>query len=401
MAGKTYKQLTQQDADFFLAHGYIVVKEAFSKAQADAFTRDLWVRLGLDPHDPSTWDRERIHMPYHTRVPVAEFAPKAWNAITDLLGGEDRIDASSSAWGDSFIVNLGPPPSTASVFAPSFTAPAPAPPTSPEAPAGPAPETSSHYPDPRELANWHVDGDFFTHFLDSPEQALLVVPLFSPVLPHGGATFIAPDGIPILARYLAAHPEGVLPKSLSFLSSLSPFASSPTPADIPIPIPLNSEPSFYSHIATARDRCTHFVELTGSIGDVVLMHPLMLHSASPNALPHRPPRIITNPPVALKQPFRFARTNAPGDEYSLVELTTLRALGVDPEKGAKGGYEFAITQPRKTVVPARVALQAQMLEEEKRRLDAHRAKLAQPAMPNEPVVGTEAGIGAARPIAVA
>jgi len=38
-----------------------------------------------------------------------------------------------------------------------------------------------------------------------------------------------------------------------------------------------------------------FVELTGDIGDVVLMHPLMLHSASRNNL--RIPRIITNPPV--------------------------------------------------------------------------------------------------------
>ena len=26
-----------------------------------------------------------------------------------LLGGEERIDASTSAWGDSFIVNFGPP----------------------------------------------------------------------------------------------------------------------------------------------------------------------------------------------------------------------------------------------------------------------------------------------------
>ena len=32
---------------------------------------------------------------------------KAWDAITDLLGGEDRVDEELSAWGDSFIVNLG------------------------------------------------------------------------------------------------------------------------------------------------------------------------------------------------------------------------------------------------------------------------------------------------------
>ena len=59
-------------------------------------------------------------------------------------------------------------------------------------------------------------------------------------------------------------------------------------------------------------------------GDVVLLHPLMLHSASKNHL--RVPRVITNPPVALKAPFQFARNDP--DEYSLVELKTLKALGL-------------------------------------------------------------------------
>jgi hypothetical protein len=31
----------------------------------------------------------------------------------------------------------------------------------------------------RETVGWHNDGDFFVHFLDSPEQALLVIPLWS------------------------------------------------------------------------------------------------------------------------------------------------------------------------------------------------------------------------------
>ena len=54
----------------------MVVKSAFSRAQAAEFTKDLWVRLGRDADDPSTWDRERVHMPAHTRVPVATFAPR-------------------------------------------------------------------------------------------------------------------------------------------------------------------------------------------------------------------------------------------------------------------------------------------------------------------------------------
>ena len=66
-------------------------------------------------------------MPWHHRETVKTFAPKvsrhliihhrwfvlksqkAWAAMKDLLGGEDRIDPESSSWGDSFIVNLGAP----------------------------------------------------------------------------------------------------------------------------------------------------------------------------------------------------------------------------------------------------------------------------------------------------
>ena len=60
----------------FMEHGYIVIKGAFTRDQAADFTKNMWTRLGVDPNDPSTWDRERIHMPYHKLVPIAEFAPK-------------------------------------------------------------------------------------------------------------------------------------------------------------------------------------------------------------------------------------------------------------------------------------------------------------------------------------
>ena len=55
--------------------------------------------------------------------------------MIELLGGEDRIDAQSSCWGDSFIVNFG------------------------------TPELEGAQPrDPKDLENWHVDGDFFVRF---------------------------------------------------------------------------------------------------------------------------------------------------------------------------------------------------------------------------------------------
>jgi len=88
------------------------------------------------------------------------------------------------------------------------------------------------------------------------------------------------------------------------------------------------------------------------------MHPLMLHSASRNSL--RRLQVITNPAVSMNEPFNFDREDP--NEYSLVELKTLKELGVDQLKGWK------ITAPRETVVPERLRLQAIMREAEEARL---------------------------------
>jgi len=256
-------------------------------------------------------------MPVQRREPVVQFAPKAWAAIKDLLGGEERIDGESSTWGDSFIVNLGTP---------EF-------------------EGNTEPLDPKKLTNWHVDGDFFIHFLDSPEQALLVIPVFKPIQPRGGGTYIAPDGIPMIAKYLAAHPEGVRPTGLSFTPSTSTYENN------------QDHPDYWSHLKEVNN-CNKFVEITGDVGDVVLLHPLMLHSASKNFL--RIPRVITNPPVTLCEPFNFNRPNP--EDYSLVEKKTLSALGVDK-------LDFKPTTERRRVTPARVLIQQKMLEEERKRLE--------------------------------
>jgi hypothetical protein len=83
-----------------------------------------------------------------------------------------------------------------------------------------------------------------------------------------------------------------------------------------------------------------------------------LHSASRNSL--RVPRIITNPPVLLKEPFKFDREDP--EEYSLVERKTLKELGTERLHGWK------ITGERRVVVPARVRIQAEMRAEELKRL---------------------------------
>ena len=56
--------------------GYIVIHNAFTNEKAEEWTKNVWVRLGMDPNDLSTWTTERTHMPSHRREPVESFAPK-------------------------------------------------------------------------------------------------------------------------------------------------------------------------------------------------------------------------------------------------------------------------------------------------------------------------------------
>jgi len=93
-----------------------------------------------------------------------------------------------------------------------------------------------------------------------------------------------------------------------------------------------------------------FCEATGEVGDVYLLHPFMLHSASRNL--RRDVRIITNPPVSLKEPFCYD-----GRAPSLVEQKTLRDLG------RPGGMpEWKITAARERLVPDRIRVSFPMCQ---------------------------------------
>ncbi len=291
---KPYQVLTDEEIEHFITRGYVVVRACFTREAARSLTDTTFTRLGYDPDDPSTWQEAVIHMPTHRRVDVKEFAPKVWGAVCDLLGGEERIQQPYT-WGDGFIVNLR---------------------EGAERPWEP--------PSPR-VKGWHKDGDFFRHFLDSPEQGLLTLVIWSDIQPQGGATFVAADSVPVVARFLAEHPEGVLPNEFDHTSLIA--------------------------------QCHDFVEATGQVGDVYLLHPYVLHAKSQNLLGI--PRLITNPPVHLLEPMQFNRPD-PAD-LSPVELAVLRGLGVER-------LDFRPTAPRERVVPERVARQQKMMEEERARL---------------------------------
>ncbi len=285
--------LSAEQIEDFIQHGYIILRNAFPRETASKWVDQGFKRLGYNRHDNSTWASPRSHMPSVNRFSVPEFSPLVWSAVCELLGGRERVRPYE--WSDGFIMNLG------------------------------VGADQPWMPPSAKATGWHKDGDFFKHFLDSPEQGLLTIVCWTDMVHQGGGTFISPDSVGVVARFLAEHPEGVSPNAFGQLIN----------------------------------HCHEFVELTGQAGDVVLHHPYMLHATSQNVL--RVERAITNPPVGLKEPMNFNRTN-PAD-FSPLERGVLRGLGVDR-------FDFKPTAPRERIVPARVHAQAKQLEEEKARLAA-------------------------------
>src|SRR5579872_5338113 len=99
-----FQHLTSEQIRSFLTRGHLVIEQCIDPTVAEEWKARAFDRLGYDSHDPCTWVEPRIHMPAMDRKEVKELAPRAWNAICELLGGEDRV-RQPSLWGDSFILN--------------------------------------------------------------------------------------------------------------------------------------------------------------------------------------------------------------------------------------------------------------------------------------------------------
>ena len=169
--------LSAEQIESFVEHGYVTIPDCFSREDAQPWLDEAWVRLGYDRDDPD--DLGRAARPHAEPAPreVADFAPKVWRAACQLLGGEERIEQPYT-WGNGFIANLG------------LGADRPWEPPSASSPG------------------WHKDGDFFRHFLDSPEQGLLTIVLWSDIEERGGGTFVAPDSVAPVARLLEPSARG-------------------------------------------------------------------------------------------------------------------------------------------------------------------------------------------------
>lgn len=285
---ENYRVLNEAQIQHFLDKGYLVVKNCFAPDFAQSWIDEAYVRLGYDPKNPATWEKDIVWMDRHNTRSVKEISAKAWAAICDVVGGEDRLEDTvmeiksnhfstidSFEWSDSFIVNFH------------------------------RGADKPWQPPSAKVGGWHKDGSYFRHFLDSREQALLTIVYWSDVAHQGGGTFIAPDSVRHIARFLADRPEGVKPGEIPFQAII--------------------------------EQCEEFVEVTGEAGDFIILHPFMLHASSQNV--SGKPRFMSNPPIVLKEPMNLNRAD-PAD-FSLLERATLHYLGLER-------LDFQPTEPRES-----------------------------------------------------
>ncbi|MCJ8331389.1 MAG: hypothetical protein HRT89_13310 [Lentisphaeria bacterium] len=294
--------LSPAEARQFLDQGWVVVKGAFPKEIAAETVACCWRELedkGIMQNDVETWKkspyirtgcppnvsimamrgdkeaqaqrleiRERYGLPPNSPL-LQEVAPRAFGAQLDFVGGRDRVvDPEEIRLPDSLAINL----------------------CSDDSGLGEDGWRSTRAP------GWHKDGWQYQHFLDSPQQGLLIAYIFSDILPESGGTQICVDSVGVIARMLAKHPEGIHPDTV--------------------------QAYIQPHMIK---ECSHFEELTGEAGDMVIMHPYMVHRVSGN--PSGRARFAQFPSIKLSQPMQFARDNP--NEHSLTELVVLKELGVD------------------------------------------------------------------------
>lgn len=257
--------LTTEQVEQFNNQGYVVIKHAFPRELALEAQSFLWDKLeekaGILRGDPSTWVEPMVNMRENYRNAAFDgcntelFA----DAVEDLTGADRTIHRFVAGqtdsgllpgwgwWPVNFFVGRDDP----------WTVP---------------------------KSGWHWDGIHFRHYVDSPEQGLLCLCLFSDIGPRGGGTLVVEGSHRPVARYLARHPEGVaLGDGIReffhehpYFSNLAGHTGEPMTPEERVAAFMDRD---YADEDGSRLRV---VETTGEAGDVILCHPFLIHAASPN-----------------------------------------------------------------------------------------------------------------------
>jgi hypothetical protein len=247
--GSQLTTLTRADLERFERDGYVVVREAFSRADGLAMEQQWWRELeeahGIRADDGAGWHQIKGDLKAAKRDPIQDRIPtgRVRGVLDDLLGRGAWLPPRD--WGRALV-------------------------TFPRPGAWELPTRLWHWDNPSEL------------HLDRP-RALFVVSFIGPVAPQGGGTLILSGSPRLLIRQEGRKPAGERPGSGEkiwarfhradpWLMALTGHA--PSPAD--------RIAAFMDQETIIGDVPLRVVELTGEPGDMVFCHPLMVHCAAPN-----------------------------------------------------------------------------------------------------------------------
>jgi hypothetical protein len=250
-----------QTLEHFRERGFMRVRGAFSGHEAAAMRAAVWrvlQRSNIREGDPATWTTERpTHLQELKDDPIfgAAWGPRTRAAIGQIL--ECASCPSPRSWGGFFI-------------------------TFPHAGEWNVPWRA-----------WHVDARY-TSTLAPPEGVRLHA-LMGEVEPRSGASVLLAGSHKLLHRWFKNHPPQPGARGIDHRKSLM---SHPYIRD------LHEEAGADERIARFMERAEEHdgtelqvVENIGAAGDVILVHPLLLHTASLNA--GRAPRFLLSGSVDL------------------------------------------------------------------------------------------------------
>ena len=244
--------LTPADLQRFERDGYVVIRQAFSRADGLAMERRWWRELedtrGIRRDDRSGWRQIPGDLKAAKRDPIQAriLTERVRGAFDDLLG--PAAWPAPRDWGRAIVTFPGPG---------AWDVPA---------------------------RHWHWDNPCEPH-LDRP-RGLLVISFIGPVAPRGGGTLILSGSPRLLTQQERRIPAdqrpgpGALPwdrfhRSHPWLMALTGLA--PSPAD--------RIAAFMDAETTVEGVPLRVVELTGEPGDMVVCHPVMVHCAATNRGP--------------------------------------------------------------------------------------------------------------------
>mmetsp|Transcript_115834 Transcript_115834/g.327721 ORF Transcript_115834/g.327721 Transcript_115834/m.327721 type:complete len:338 (-) Transcript_115834:217-1230(-) len=253
-------ELTAYQKQQFNQEGWILVKSVFLRKTARYVGDLIWSKMPFDPKARAAWPEGHMVQECLQLNPPDSVANAYYKDIVRCLVGDRVQDFRNTGWCPiKFPVN----------------------------PQDPRFHRNQQWDD----HGLHIDGNWFHHHLTSKEQALVGLEMLTDIEPNGGGTVIVPGSHKKVAQLLtAARPSGLEAEELS---------------------------------RRAREVCRGMpvIKMTGQAGDVVLMHPFLLHGSSWNRSDRV--RLACNRCISLTRPMDFARAD---HAYSLVELAVLQEV---------------------------------------------------------------------------